>query len=637
MQMSHQKGALNEALQARIDQFQNIYRLGALRLDGWIYASDPRLEVHAKWELYKRSSCLHYPIRNKCERICSKGLILTAPKVFQGQEQEALEEFWSKKVPQTFLKDVYPYCATVGWCCATVAPDPKFGARPVCVPPTTPGLMLRWNEIGDVEAKLERDDAYEVFHSSSSGSARGLISKVFNPLLGARTGALGVVMTSSGAASAAASDPNASSNAFNLSNIRPGFYFGPPCELVFISLSPWNPDHYGVITPLDSIMSNIEFWEETKQHWMSMLRERTKRPIVIAKPMQHSGNGKNDPLHGVDFTRAEMPDCKDKGEDPRETEAKMRRERESLETRQAAFVASRWTNLINYHGKDPYAVLPPSMGGKAVFRGSSSYEKRLRDGEIVQRTDPFPDLPDATQISAHLNEEACQSYGVPMSLGSRSSDSGQAKLWSTGGDEQAFRMYQQTCEQDSVELCDIVKKMYVKCMGPNHVVSSAVYKVFQEEQQKAQAAQANHTSEERDADGDTPMGNNNGDSETLPKGQKELIRRDFKEETEKDGATNEQRLEALRKFEASVKVVLMGNIEMADVQTAADGGSMTYENYRQFLSANTHIPLSMLEKTLIDPFRLKVAEKEADIDANSKAKAKAKTATAGGSKKSTSK
>jgi len=633
--MSSGKKAQNSALNARIEQAQNIYSLGTLSPDGWVSAA--ALGVHERWEFFQRTACLHYPVRNKCERICSKGLVLKTPKIFvDAKAQEALEHYWSREMPQEFLKPVYTYCVTVGWCCATITPDRKYGAKPVCIPPTTPGLKLRWNGVGHVQSMLSRDEMM-AFGTAGTTNAQGLITHVFGPLLRSQTGALGLATNSGTSGSLTMGDPTAQENTFDLKNIPPGFCYAPPHELVFISLSPWDPSLPGIRTPMDAIREDIEFWEETRRLWLVMLRERTYRPIVVAKPAQHGGNGKNDQLHDVDFIRGEMPECKDK--DAVQPQAApsalaLQREREEMETRRANFIAGRWTALRNYQGKDPYKVLPPSMGGTAMSFRSPPNERRLKDGEVVQRTDAFPDLPDTSQISAHLNEQSCQSYGVPMSLGSRSSDSSQAKLWSTGGDKEAFRMYQQSCSQDCSSLEEVAKRMYVKCVGPDYVFSSAVRQFFEQIREEDRSDNANFRN--KDQDGDTNMlGSLNGTGRTdmLPKRQRQMITREFKDEIAKDGKSNDDHLEELRKFEDQIRVVLLGNIEMEDVQIAADTGMMNFENYRLFFSANARVPLSMLEKEIQDPFRLKVAEKEADIDANAKAKAKAKTTGASSASK----
>ncbi len=625
-QMStHGKARSNgRGLRSRIEQAQNIHRLGALSADGWHPAS--MLGVQQRWEFFQRTACIAYPVRNKCERICSKGLVLKTPKVFDdAKRQEALVQYWSRDFPQDFLKPVYTYCATVGWCCATVVPDRRYGARPVCVPPTTPGLMLRWNQVGDVQAKLSGDS---MFGDAAAGtiSTHGIISRIFGNLGGCVTTSAGAGASSVGGGER---DPNANENAFDLRNVPPGFFFSVQHELVFISLTPWDPSLPGIRTPMDPIRKNIEFWEETRELWLTSFRERVHRPVFIAKTQAHGGTGKNDPLLDTDLVRMEMPECKEQSRMP--SQFTLHAIREQRETAYAGFLANRWSKLRNYHDVDPRAVLPPSMGGRASF-GSSARERRLNDGEAIQRTDNFPDLPDMSEISSHLNEVSCQSYGVPLSLGSRSSDSGQAKLWSSGGDDYAFRMYQQTCAQDSAALERAVKKLYIRCIGPNHAVAAGIRKIYDQEREAAKTAHAKHEPLEVDGDVRMSVACKDGDPYELPAGQRKLLTKEFEEEAAKDGKIHEEMLEQLRALDDQVEVILLGNIEMSDVQMAADGGFMKYENYRLFLAANSRIPLSMVEEQPQDPFRLKVAEKEASIDANARAKAKAKSGEGGGNK-----
>lgn len=623
-EMSVPKRPRDRALQARVEQAGNIYRLGILSADGWVSAA--AIGTNERWAFSQKTSCLAYPVRNKCERICSKGLVLKAPKIFDDvKTQEALEQYWSRDMPQEFLKPVYTYCATVGWCCATIVPDPRFGARPVCVPPTTPGLMLRWNQVGDVQAMLSGDDMVGGSNMGTMGP-QGVLSHIFVPLLGSATGALGVVTNTSNSGSLAARDPSASENTFDLKNVPPGFFFPPQHELMFISLSPWDPTLPGVQTPMDPIWKNILFWEETRELWLQALRDRVNRPIFVTKPMALSGHGKNDPLLDTDLTRGDMPECKA----PEGPDAELKRAelREQRETARAGIVTAAWNRARNYYGLEPRRILPPSWGGNALALQGPLRKHKLQDGEIVQRTDAYPDMPDTSQIEAHLNEQSCQSYGVPLSLGSRSSDSGQAKLWSTGGDGQSFRMYQQTCAQDAGGLEAVAKRVFVRGFGPTYVISAAIRRMYDQEIAKAKADAANFRTD-HDRDGDVRMGGEYG-RDALPKGQRKLVTREFDDETEDNGKLAEKNRQALREFENNVEIILLGNIEMSDVQAAADGGYMNYENYRLFLAANARVPLSMLEKQPQDPFRLKVAEKEADIDANAKAKAKAKTAAAGG-------
>lgn len=609
----------NAALKARLEQAESIHHLGILSGDGWVPASS--LGVEQRWAFYRHTSAVAFPVRNKIDRMCAKGMILKTLPIFDRKStQDQLLQYWSRGVTQDFFSRVYELCLVIGWTCATWVPHPQYGAQLVVVPPWTPGLQLRWNQVGEVQARLSGDLLTESSGITSVG-AQGIISRVFGPALGAA----GVVTTTgtAGPGFFALNDPGSTDNSFDPARVPEQFFFSPPTELVFISLKPWDTLLRGVPTPMDSIMKNILFWDVTRELWLAALAERVNRPNYIGKPIAQAK--KDDGLTDEDMTRADMPECKDgmRAElgmiNTASASAAWQDERHGADQRsRSAAVAELWCTMRNRYGADPRAVLPQSLGGQAqsIGRPVSNRERRLREGEVLQKGDNPPDLPDISQLEAHLNEQAAQAYGVPLSLGSRSSDSANAKLWSTGGDEQAFRMYQQSVAADCTQFQYIGKKLFVKAFGPNYVVSSALRRMFEKQQEKAKQDQFRQTT----------GGSNEHDKKTkidLPVESRDLIAQSFIDE-ERKGMDEHAR--ALREFEEKVELIFLGNIEMADVQQAADAGHMSFEDYRLMFSANTGIPLSMLSEKPQDPFRLEVAEKEANIEATAKAKAKAKAA-----------
>lgn len=597
--------------------------------------------VRAKYDFYRNNPAVVCAVRSKCDRACAKGLIISSPPVFDdAKKQERLVEFWKRDVCVNFLRQMYELGLTVGWSAWTIIPDKTFGARPVVVPPWTPGLQCQWNRFGVAKVRL-------FIRSGANGKLKGKAldgRQIFSHLLGAglaNTGS-GDMWKSAGAISQFTMTAIARNgmgrttmeNSFSPEYMCPGFVFSHPRELHLFKMGTWDDVHGGVITPLDSLMEPVEFLNRIRRLWLLGFDYKVNKPVYFSDP--NTPAKKSDFITDDDIAYASMPSCQNPDRlniptnKPNDPTADLKDEVRA----QSAKVADLWAEVWNRTGGqvDPRAVLPPHLGGSTQQPAvKPSRERILRQGLVLQKGDNPTDLPDLPAIENHVGELTGRAYGVPVSLGSRSTDSGEAKLWSSGGDNIALKMLKESTGADIPALETLITEAWNASFSFNHAAKEGIRRLV-EEKRKYDKLKI----EELDAEGDSSMadafGVDNDDDDILSKPEKELIAEQVAEEQKNSYPYSPA--DAVDEFENNVQIDLLGNIDMEDIQSAADSHMMDYPIYRELTAAHTGIPIRFFRKTLEGEgsFKLKMAEKEADIEANAKAKAKAKNSASSAGK-----